>query len=70
MVTYRVARDQNDLTVSAESSPVLGTDAVWTALASKISDDTHPDYVIYRAVLPQVGTSGFVRLKVMVRAGL
>ena len=70
VVTYRVARDQNDLTVSAESSPVLGTDAVWTALASKISDDTHPDYVIYRAVLPQVGTSGFVRLKVMVRAGL
>ena len=69
VVTYRVARDQNDLTVSAESSPVLGTDAVWTALASEISDDTHADYVIYRAVLPQAGTSGFVRIKVTVRAG-
>jgi len=69
VVTYRVARDQNDLTVSAESSPVLGTDAVWTALASEISDDAHADYVIYRAVLPQAGTSGFVRIKVTVRAG-
>ena len=69
VVTYRVARDQNDLTVLAESSPVLGTDSVWTALASEISDDTHADYLIYRAVLPQAGTSGFVRIKVTVRAG-
>jgi hypothetical protein len=69
VVTYRVARDQNDLTVSAQSSPVLGTDAVWTALASEISDDTHADYVVYRAVLPQAGASGFVRLKATVRAG-
>ena len=63
VVTYRVARDQSDLTVTAESSPVLGPDAAWTALGSEVADDTNPDYRIYRAVLPRAG-AGFVRLKV------
>jgi autotransporter-associated beta strand protein len=63
VVTYRVARDQSDLTVTAESLPVLGPDAAWTALGSEVADDTNPDYRIYRAVLPRAG-AGFVRLKV------
>ena len=63
-VTYRVARNQSDLTVTAESSPGLGTDAVWTPLESEVADDTHSDYTIFRASLPRSGASGFVRLKV------
>jgi autotransporter-associated beta strand protein len=64
VVTYRVARHQNDLSVTAESSPRLGTDAEWTPLVPEVADDTHPDYTVYRAALPQSGVSGFVRLKV------
>jgi autotransporter-associated beta strand protein len=63
-VTYRVARNQNDLSVRAESSPRLGADAEWTPLVPEVADDTHPDYTVYRAALPQSGVSGFVRLKV------
>jgi autotransporter-associated beta strand protein len=63
-VTYRVARNQNDLSVRAESSPSLGADAEWTPLVPEVADDTHPDYTVYRAALPQSGVSGFVRLKV------
>ena len=63
-MTYRVARHQNDLSVTAESSPRLETDAEWTPLVPEVADDTHPDYTVYRAALPQSGVSGFVRLKV------
>jgi hypothetical protein len=68
-VTYRVARNQSDLTVTAESSPGLGTDAAWTPLESEVADDTHSDYIIFRASLPRSGASGFVRLKVTGSAG-
>lgn len=63
-VTYRVARNQNDLSVTAESSPTLGSDAEWTALVPEVADDTHPDYTVYRASVPRSGGSAFVRLKV------
>ncbi len=63
-VTYRVARNQNDLSVRGESSPRLGADAEWTPLVPEVADDTHPNYTVYRAALPQSGASGFVRLKV------
>ncbi|MEX1111269.1 MAG: CotH kinase family protein, partial [Chthoniobacterales bacterium] len=63
-VTYRVARNQNDLSVTAESSPSLGADAEWTTLVPEVADDTHPDYTVYRASVPRPGGSVFVRLKV------
>jgi autotransporter-associated beta strand protein len=63
-VTYRVARNQNDLSVTAESSPNLGADAEWTAVVPEVADDTHPDYTVYRASVPRSGGSAFVRLKV------
>jgi autotransporter-associated beta strand protein len=62
--TCRVVQNQSDLSVRAESSPSLGADAEWTPLVPEVADDTHPDYTVYRAALPQSGVSGFVRLKV------
>ena len=64
IVSYRVARGQTDLSVTAESSPVLGPDAEWTALGPDVADDTHPDYTVYRVTVPRSDAAGFVRLKV------
>lgn len=64
VVTYRVAKNQSDLTVTPETNTNLLADTSWTPATPSVVDDTHPDYTVFRIGLPAEPHAGFVRFRV------
>jgi autotransporter-associated beta strand protein len=64
VVTYRVAKNQGDLTVTPETRPDLQPGAAWNAATPMVVDDTHPDYTVYQVELPAGPGAGFLRFRV------
>jgi hypothetical protein len=71
-VTYPVARNQSDITVTAVANTGLqkgqGAQA-WTPLTPQLVDDSHPDYRVFRASIPAENPTGSIRLRVGSNAG-
>ncbi|MEX1045678.1 MAG: hypothetical protein WEC73_06080 [Chthoniobacterales bacterium] len=60
-VTYRVAKNQSDLTVNLLLSRDLDT---WTPLAPGSSDPSHPDYTLHTVTVETSPEAGFLRIEV------
>jgi hypothetical protein len=70
-MTYPVARGQWDLVVRPLSATSLdsaegGESPVWSPVVPVLVDDSHPDYQLWRASMPQEADAGFLRLDVQI----
>ena len=62
--TWRIARGQSDLTVTAETNGSPDMHSTWNSVQPVLLDDTHADHLVYRVDLETRIPAGFVRLKV------
>ena len=62
--TYRVAKNQGDLTVTPEVRSDLQAGGNWTPQTPVLVDDTSPDFGLYRVELPTGSDAGFVRFRI------
>jgi hypothetical protein len=71
-VTYPVARNQSDITVTAVANTGLekgDSPQTWTPLTPQLIDDSHPDYHVFRASIPAENPTGSIQLRVGSNAG-
>jgi hypothetical protein len=63
--TYRIARNQPDLTIVPQFAETLSTP--WLPQTPQLHDDSHPAHQTYRVTVPSSAT-GFLRLKISTAA--
>jgi len=60
-VTYHVAKNQSDITVTPQGTGSLEPGNIWTNMTPVMVDDANPGHTVYKVELPAAQGAGFVR---------